>query len=64
MIKLIKPYTRIRIDFIAQELNIAPLEVETLLISSILDGFVWRGYSWSKSTQYLPLDPFKDALTS
>ena len=38
MVKLIKPYTRIRIGFVAQELNILPAEVESLLITAILDG--------------------------
>ncbi|CAF1054021.1 unnamed protein product [Adineta ricciae] len=37
LVKLIKPYTKIRIDFIAQELNIQPEDVESLLISCILD---------------------------
>lgn len=35
--KLIKPYTRIRIPFISEELNIAAEEVESLLVSCILD---------------------------
>lgn len=37
LIKLIKPYTRIQIPFISQELNIDVLEVESLLVSCILD---------------------------
>ncbi|CAF1455219.1 unnamed protein product, partial [Rotaria sordida] len=37
LIKLIKPYTKIRIQFIAQELNIDINEVINLLISCILD---------------------------
>lgn len=40
MIKLIKPYTRIRLAFIAKSLNISVAETESLLVSSILDGFV------------------------
>lgn len=38
LIKLIKPYTRIRINFIAEELNIDPSEVENLMVACILDG--------------------------
>ena len=38
LIALIKPYTRIGIDFIAQELNISVEEVENLTVASILDG--------------------------
>lgn len=37
LIKLIKPYTRIHIPFISKELNIMPQEVESLLVSCILD---------------------------
>ncbi|CAF2750952.1 unnamed protein product [Rotaria sp. Silwood2] len=40
LIKLIKPYTKIRIQFIAQELNIDIEEVINLLISCILDQTV------------------------
>ena len=39
MITLIKPYTRIRLAFIAQELNISIADVENLLVASILDGY-------------------------
>ncbi|KAJ8967242.1 hypothetical protein NQ317_010822 [Molorchus minor] len=37
LIKLIKPYTRIQIPFISTELNIDVSEVESLLVSCILD---------------------------
>eukprot|EP00124_Ichthyophonus_hoferi_P002724 Ihof_evm8s198 gene=Ihof_evmTU8s198 len=37
VLKLIKPYTRIRLPFISQELNIPISEVEALLVSLILD---------------------------
>lgn len=40
LIKLIKPYTRIKIVFISGELNIDPSDVESLLISCILDDTV------------------------
>lgn len=40
LLKVIKPYTRIRIGFIATELNIPASEVEPLLVSLILDGQV------------------------
>ena len=40
LIKLIKPYTRIEVGFISKELNITPAEVESLLVSLILDNKV------------------------
>lgn len=40
LLKIITPYTRIRIPFIAHELNITQPEVEQLLVSLILDGQV------------------------
>lgn len=40
LVKLIKPYTRVHIGFVAKELNITPEEVETLTVASILDGTV------------------------
>lgn len=40
LIKLIRPYTRIAIPFISTELNIEPAEVESLLVSCILDRYV------------------------
>ena len=40
LIKLIKPYTRVEIAFIAKELNITSGEVENLLIALILDNKV------------------------
>ncbi|XP_045481855.1 COP9 signalosome complex subunit 2 isoform X1 [Harmonia axyridis] len=40
LIKLIKPYTRIRIPFISRELNIDVTEVENLLVSCILDNTI------------------------
>lgn len=40
LLKLIKPYTRIRLPFISEHLNIEQAEVESLLISLILDGQV------------------------
>lgn len=38
LLKVITPYTRIRIPFISKELNISDAEVEVLLVSLILDG--------------------------
>ena len=38
LVKLIKPYTRIRIPFISKELNIPEPDVEALLVSLILDS--------------------------
>ena len=40
LLKVIKPYTRIRIPFIATELNISTSEVEHLLVALILDGHI------------------------
>ncbi|WOH06308.1 hypothetical protein DCAR_0625733 [Daucus carota subsp. sativus] len=40
LLKLIKPYTRIRIPFISKELNVPEGDVEQLLISLILDNRV------------------------
>lgn len=37
-LKFIKPYTRLKISFIAEKLNIPDDEVETLLVKLILDG--------------------------
>ncbi|KAF3670777.1 COP9 signalosome complex subunit 2 [Capsicum annuum] len=38
LLKLIKPYTRIRIPFISKELNVPEKDVENLLVSLILDN--------------------------
>ena len=38
LLKVITPYTRIGIAFIAQEINISAAEVEELLVALILDG--------------------------
>ncbi|KAL8152897.1 LOW QUALITY PROTEIN: hypothetical protein V2J09_010657 [Rumex salicifolius] len=38
LLKLIKPYTRIRIPFISKELNVPEADVEQLLVSLILDN--------------------------
>uniref|UniRef100_A0A182P6G4 COP9 signalosome complex subunit 2 n=1 Tax=Anopheles epiroticus TaxID=199890 RepID=A0A182P6G4_9DIPT len=40
LIKLIRPYTKITIPFISSELNIEPAEVESLLVSCILDNTI------------------------
>lgn len=40
MIKLIKPYTRINISFVSGELNVEPSDVESLLVSCILDSTI------------------------
>eukprot|EP00246_Nothoceros_aenigmaticus_P012024 TRINITY_DN3540_c0_g1_i2.p1 TRINITY_DN3540_c0_g1~~TRINITY_DN3540_c0_g1_i2.p1 ORF type:complete len:441 (+),score=106.13 TRINITY_DN3540_c0_g1_i2:189-1511(+) len=40
LLKLIKPYTRIRIPFVSKELNIPEKDVEHLLVSLILDNRV------------------------
>ncbi|KAG8467559.1 hypothetical protein KFE25_000875 [Diacronema lutheri] len=38
LLKLIQPYTRIRLPFISEHLNVEQREVESLLIALILDG--------------------------
>lgn len=38
LLKLIRPYTRIRLEFISAQLNVEVAEVESLLIALILDG--------------------------
>lgn len=43
LLQLIKPYSRIGIPFISSELNIGEEDVESLLVSLILDGRV-KGY--------------------
>jgi COP9 signalosome complex subunit 2 len=40
LLQVIRPYTRISISFIAEQLNIPPAEVESLLVALILDGRV------------------------
>lgn len=42
LLKVIQPYTRISIGFIAEELNISEAEVEHLLVALILDQQVRR----------------------
>ncbi len=41
LIKIIKPYTRIKIAFISGELNIEPSDVESLLVSCILENTIY-----------------------
>ena len=52
LIRLIKPYTCIRIPFISKQLNIEADEVEALLVSCVLDGLVNRPCAACK--QYRP----------
>lgn len=40
VLQAIRPFTRVRIPFIAQQLNISPAEVEGLLVNLILDNKV------------------------
>ncbi|CAG0915997.1 unnamed protein product [Notodromas monacha] len=40
LVELIQPYTRIQIPFISRELKIEPAEVESLLVSCILDNVI------------------------
>ena len=38
VLKLIQPYTRIRIPYVSKQLNVPEADVEQLLVSLILDG--------------------------
>jgi len=40
LLKLVMPYTRVKFDFIAENLHVSAEEVETLLVSLVLDGKV------------------------
>jgi COP9 signalosome complex subunit 2 len=40
LLKTIQPYTRIRLSFIAAELNIPLPDLEELLVALILDGHI------------------------
>lgn len=42
LIKLIRPYTRIAIPFISIEIGVESSEVEGLLVSCILDKYVFN----------------------
>ncbi|KAN0038719.1 hypothetical protein ACTA71_000905 [Dictyostelium dimigraforme] len=59
LLKLLKPYTRIRISFISKELNIPSSDVESLLVSLILDNKI-RG-SIDQVNQQLELDTAKSS---
>jgi COP9 signalosome complex subunit 2 len=43
VLKLIEPYTRIRIPYVSEQLNIPTKDVEQLLVSLILDSRI-RGH--------------------
>ncbi|EGC39076.1 proteasome component region PCI domain-containing protein [Dictyostelium purpureum] len=59
LLKLLKPYTKIRISFISKELNIPSSDVESLLVSLILDNKI-RG-SIDQVNQQLELDTAKSS---
>jgi len=59
LLKILTPYTKIRIPFLAQELNIAPKDVEDLLVGLILDSKI-RGRI-DQVNQLLELDPTKSS---
>ena len=60
LIKLIKPYTRIKIGFISGELNIDPNDVESLLVSCILDNTIYGRIDqvrhFAESVEIIPCD--------
>merc|ERR1712018_382346 len=75
LIKLIKPYTRIQIKFISGELNIESGDVESLLVSCILDntisgridqvsGVLELDQSSEGSARYVALDKWNNQLNS
>lgn len=59
LLKILTPYTRIRIPFLSSELNISTKEVEDLMVSLILDNKI-RGRI-DQVNQLLELDPSKDS---
>jgi len=75
LIKLIKPYTRIQIKFISGELNIESGDVESLLVSCILDntisgridqvsGVLELDQSSEGSARYVALDKWNNQLNN
>ena len=54
VLKLIQPYTHIRIPFISKELNIPEADVEQLLVSLILDSRI-SGHIDQVRNRFLPL---------
>jgi len=75
LIKLIKPYTRIQIKFISGELNIESADVESLLVSCILDnsvngridqvsGVLELDQSSEGSARYVALDKWNNQLNN
>merc|ERR1719489_88279 len=75
LIKLIKPYTRIQIKFISGELNIESCDVESLLVSCILDntisgridqvsGVLELDQSSEGSARYVALDKWNNQLNN
>jgi len=59
LIKMLTPYTKIRIPFLSQELNIQPKEVEDLMVGLILDSKI-RGRI-DQVNQLLELDKTKSS---
>jgi COP9 signalosome complex subunit 2 len=75
LLKLIKPYTRIRIPFISKELNVPEKDVEELLVSLILDNRIHghidqvnrlleRGDSSKGMKKYAAIDKWNTQLRS
>jgi COP9 signalosome complex subunit 2 len=75
LLKLIKPYTRIRLPFISKELNIPEKDVEELLVSLILDNRIHghidqvnrlleRGDSSKGVKKYTAIDKWSTQLKS
>eukprot|EP01116_Phalansterium_solitarium_P023947 TRINITY_DN8626_c0_g1_i1.p1 TRINITY_DN8626_c0_g1~~TRINITY_DN8626_c0_g1_i1.p1 ORF type:complete len:444 (-),score=75.61 TRINITY_DN8626_c0_g1_i1:111-1442(-) len=60
LLRLLAPYTAIRIDFVSNELNITPVQVEDLMVGLILDNKI-RG-RLDQVNQLLELETSKSAM--
>jgi COP9 signalosome complex subunit 2 len=63
LVKLIKPYTRIQISFISQELNIPDDDVEALIVALILDGRVDAKIDQPARVVYIDSPPADQRIT-
>uniref|UniRef100_A0A0X3PVD8 COP9 signalosome complex subunit 2 n=1 Tax=Schistocephalus solidus TaxID=70667 RepID=A0A0X3PVD8_SCHSO len=61
LIKLIRPYTRIRIPFISKQLNLEEREVESLLVACILDNVVQGRIDQANQMLILSSEPVYEA---
>lgn len=61
LIKLIRPYTRIRIPFISRQLNLEDTEVESLLVACILDNVIQGRIDQETRVLVLSREPTSEA---